>query len=372
MGRSQAEAVPAINWREDIARTGYVPDVEPPRRVTLAWSMEGFNKGEHTAAKGSAVLANGTLLAAGDTGVLYRITLEGEVLWGAATWPSSFGIHGTPSIWNGTAYIGAYDGAMYAFDLATGEHLWRTPVGDSIGASPLIHDGTLYISVETHDPSGLIVALDPETGQELWRDERITDHPHSSIALDPERGLLVVGSNDGKLYAWHLSNRTPAWTYDTGDPIKGPIALWDGAAFFGSWDRQVHRVDLGTGQADWTYPTEGYVMSGAGIDPRTGTVYIGSHDGNVYALHADTGELAWAFPTGGRVTSSPTIAGDLVLVGSYDEHLYALDRFTGEEVWSYEASGQVTSSPLVLEDHVAFLERADERTGRLYLLERAG
>ncbi len=358
-----------VTWRGGVHRIGYQPNETAPEAITLAWSLPGINKGTHTAAKSSPLYVDGSWLVPGDTGILYRVSHAGEVLWAAASWPSNNGFHGTPVVHNGTVYLGAYDGALYAFELETGEELWRTRLGGSIGASPLYHEGLIYMAVETPEPSGHVSIVDAQTGEELWRDERITDHPHSSIALDPEADRFVVGANDGLLYAWNTSTRELAWTFETDEPIKGPVAVYAGSAYAGSWDDHVYRVELATGELVWAYETDGNVMGGVAIDPATGILYVGSFDDTVYALDAGTGELVWRRGTGGSVLSSPVIAGDTVLVGSYDEHLYAFNATTGAMVWRYEANGRVSSSAGVGGGQIAFTERADERPGRLYVLE---
>lgn len=359
-------------WRADLQRTGYLPCEHVPDAVQLAYTVPAINTGDHTAAKASPVALEDGWLVPGDTGNLTRFDERGRIVWTRATRPSGFGIHGTPAIHDGTAYIGAYDGALYAFDLATGELRWRTQLGGSIGASPLVHDGQVYIAVETPDPDGYVSIVDAATGEEVWRSGKPTDHPHSSVAIAPEAGLFLVGSNDGNLYAWDLTTRDLLWTFETGDAIKGPILVHDGAAFLGSWDDRVYRVDLATGEQDWAYETGDNVMNGPAVDPRTGTLYVGSFDDNVYALAAEDGHLRWRTGLGGSILSSPVLADDRLLVGAYDEHLYALDATDGSIVWSYEARGRVTSSAAVHDGRIAFTERADEEGGRLYVLEGAG
>lgn len=368
-------------FRNDIFRTGYFPDASVPDAVKLDWEIDGINKWTHTAAKGSPTVVDDTVYVGGDTGALYSITLDGEMNWGVATHPSANGIHGTPAVEGDVVYIGAYDGAMYAYDRGNGDLLWRTDIAGSIGSSPAYYKGNIYVSVETPKPSGVMAVLDAETGEILWKDTRIGNHPHSSVALDPGNNVMTVGANDGVLYAWDLEEPKFRWTFKTQgakeanrhQAIKGPIMVYDGGAFFGSWDHNVYRVDLNSGEEDWRFGTDDMIMSGAAVDPNTGTVYIGSHDHNLYALDSQTGDKEWSAETGGWIIGSPTVAGDKVLTGSYDERLHAFDKDTGDKVWDFEANGWITSNPQVYGDRVVFTTRADyqgdDRAGSLYMLE---
>ena len=105
------------------------------------------------------ILTDGDVVIAGDTGEVRRVTPEGEVVWGSSVEPTTRGIHGTPAVANGTVYVGAYDGALYAFDLDSGERFWRVKLGDAIGSSPGYYDGTVYIAVEYDDPSGALFGI---------------------------------------------------------------------------------------------------------------------------------------------------------------------------------------------------------------------
>jgi outer membrane protein assembly factor BamB len=368
-------AVATTTFRGDNQRLGVFPDATVPREPTVDWTHRGVNTGDHTAAKASPVATpGGDVVVPGDTGDVWRLTPTGAVVWRTAVEPTSRGIHGTPVIANGTVYVGAYDGALYAFDLETGDRFWRSKLGDAIGSSPGYHDGVVYVAVEYDEPSGAMFGVDAVTGSVVWHDQRPTDHPHSTCAIDREAGRLVVGSNDGHLYAWTYPDREFAWSFPTDGPIKGPVATHDGSAFFGSWDDHVYRVDLADGSDVWAVELGNLVMSGPAVEAATDTVYVGSHDSGLYALDLATGTVRWRFDTDGRLIGCPVVAGDHVLAGSHDRHCYAVEKATGEAVWRVEGVGNVSSTPLVVDGAVYFTDRASDayledgsgETGGLY------
>jgi outer membrane protein assembly factor BamB len=355
-----------------------------PKTVRQDWKLPGINKGDHTAPKSSIVpTPDGNLIIAGDTGMIYSVTPDGTVNWVAGTHPSGHGIHGTPVVAEGAVYIGAYDGALYAFDVTTGEQQWRTqfgdpdapsPLGGGIGGSPIYHEGTIYVAVEFADPcpSGGLFAVDATTGAVEHEDRWPTSHPHSTPGIDYETGTIAFGANDGVLYAWSFPELERAWSFETDAPdddndVKGPIGVYDGAFFFGSWNESVYRVDAATGEKQWEFETDGYVMGGTVVDAETGTVYTGSHDEHCYALDAASGDVQWRFETDGWITGSPTVTPEHVLIGSYDGYLYALDKESGEEVWSLSNNGRITSKPLVHDGAIYYTEGSSEDwTGGAY------
>lgn len=348
-------------FRGDLRRQGVFPDESIPESPAVEWTIPEINTADHTAAKASAVgLPDGDVVVPGDTGEVRRVSPDGAVRWIADVTDAQRGIHGTPAVADGTVYIGAYDGVLYALDLETGERFWRNDLGDAIGSSPAYHDGSVYIAVEYYDPSGSMFGLDAVTGDVEWEDDRPTSHPHSTCAIDPEAGYLVVGANDHNCYAWSYPDLEHQWTFGTGRDIKGPIAIADGSAFFGSWDDHLYRVDLESGTEEWTFEAGSLVMTGPSIEPDRGIVYTGSHDSQLYALDMATGTVEWSFDTGGHLIGCPTVTSEHVLVGSYDRHCYAVEKTTGEETWRVEANGRVTSTPRVVDGAVYFTDRATQ------------
>lgn len=359
-------------FRGNVERHGYYPDQTVPSDVEVAWSVPGVNVGDHTAAKSSAVpVPGGDVIIPGDSRRVYRISSDGDVRWETKITDASRGIHGTPAIANGLVYLGGYDGVFTALDLETGDIAWQTPLGDAIGSSPAYHDGTVYIAVEYIPPDGSLFGLDAASGTVEWESPRPDDHPHSTTAIDRDSGTMVVGSNDGRCYGWEYPSRSFKWSFNTGEPIKGPIATYDRGAFFGSWDSNFYRLDLADGTVDWTFNARDDIMSGPAIDRGTGTVYVGSHDANLYALDFVTGERKWQVDTGGLVIGCPTVTADHVLVGSYadDGHLTAYNKTTGEQSWRVTQDGWITSTPRVTADGIYYTERAtDSDAGAAYKL----
>jgi len=369
-----ADASATATFRGDLRNRGFRPGATVPASVEAAWTLPDVNVGEHTAPKAGAVRdPAGNYLLPGDDGAVRSVTVDGEVNWLSRTEAADRGIHGTPTVANGHAYVGAYDGALYAFDLDTGRRVWRNRLGDAIGASPTYHEGTLYTAVEYGDPTGSGFGVDAVTGREVWRDDRPTDHPHSTPAIDTDAGHFVFGANDGRCYGWSFPTMERRFAFETGGPIKGPVTIHDGGAFFGSWDSFVYRVDLADGTEDWSVETGDLVMGGIAADPDRDVVYAGGHDGILRALDAATGEAVWTYDAGGWLIGSVTTTGDTVLVGSNGGRLHAVRADDGERRWTYDPpGGDVSSDPYVDADGVVVSARAtDDESGHAVRLVAA-
>ncbi|RQG95899.1 outer membrane protein assembly factor BamB family protein [Natrarchaeobius chitinivorans] len=370
-------------FRRGLRRYGYYPEAVVPSDVRVDWSFP-VNRIGHTAAKSTPrpTPDGETVLVASDAGDVHAVTPEGERRWTletAASW--SLGFHGTPAVVGDVAYIGGYDGALYAIAVETGELIWRTGVREfdgsiAIGSSPAYIDGTLYLLAEYSNPaSGALWEIDAETGTPTWSDDRIWGMPHPSPAIDCDAGRLVTGSNDGVVYCWEFPSLEFAWSYQAGGEdgpdgdsmaggrfnlgaeIKGTTPVYDGAAFVGSWDGRFYRLDLEDGSEEWSFETGRVIMSNPALDPEEGVVYVGGDDRHVYALDTDTGEELWSANVNGRVIGSVTATAETILAGSYDTHLYALDRETGERRWRVENRGHVTGGAIPDGDRIYYAER---------------
>jgi outer membrane protein assembly factor BamB len=370
-------------FQANLRRQGYYPDERVPDSVAVHWEFP-HNFVGHTAAKSSPVptLDRERVLFAGDSGRVEARKPTGETRWSTMTDATDLGFHGSPTVVGDVAYIGGYDGAIYALDVETGEIIWKTSAADlggtlAVGSSPAYHDGVLYFIVEYGNPSsGALWAIDPATGQPLWHDDRLWGQPHPSPTIDLDAGRIFAGSNDGRVYCWEYPSLEFAWTYQAGPEggptgkskaggqfnlgaeIKGTVAAYDGRGYVGSWDNHLHCIDLKTGEGIWTFDTGRSNMSNPAIDPETGVVYTGSDSGFVFALDAETGEKRWEFDVGGRVIGAVTLTAETVLAGSYDTHVYALDAETGDQRWRVENRSWVTSAPVPVDGRIYYAERA--------------
>ena len=117
-------------------------------------------------------------------------------------------------------YLQGSNGTLMALDLATGKEAWRhqfasykTPItdGPDLGKSyDLYPDMTLTTTRDVlyvQDGGGLVAALDPATGKELWN-KRISQvvwgqtHTDNLFVLQPvDKGFLVIAS-DGNVDLW--------------------------------------------------------------------------------------------------------------------------------------------------------------------------
>jgi len=369
-------------FQRGLRRLGYYPDETVPESPSVNWSFP-INFNGHTAAKSTPVPTpdGETILIAGDKGRITARAPNGKMRWTIQTDATHNGFHGSPAVVGDTAYVGGYDGDMYAFDVETGEMVWHTESDEldgatAIGSSPAYYEGSLYAITEFWNPSrGALWKFDAETGEPTWKSRRMWGQPHPSPTIDLDAGKILAGSNDGAVYCWEFPSLEFAWKFQAGGEngpqgeskgggafnlgaeIKGTVAAHDGYGYVGTWDDHFYCLDLADGSEVWSYDTGASTMANPALDPDEGVVYTSSNSNVAYAFDVETGEKLWTTDVGGSVIGALTVTAGTVLVGSYDSHLYALDKQTGGRCWRVENRGHVTSGAVPVDGRIYYAER---------------
>ncbi len=271
----------------------------------------------------------------------YENTLNaGNVGSMATDWTFATGalVESSPTVANGTAYVGSDDDNVYALNATTGAKVWTFATGSSVTSSPAVANGVVYVGSYDDD----VYALNATTGAKVWRFATGSPVTSSPTVVN---GVVYVSSTDDDVYALDATTGTKIWSFATGASITSSPAVANGMVYFGSYDDNVYALNASTGAKVWSFTAGSYVSSSPAV--ADGIVYVGSFDHDLYALNAATGAELWSFTAGAVVGSEPAVADGMVYIGSYDDNLYALNAATGAEVWSFTTGGSVASSPAV-------------------------
>jgi outer membrane protein assembly factor BamB len=112
---------------------------------------------------------------------------------------------------DGVVYVTGKDKSTYAIDLTTGAPIWHTQLvkgtnGD-VSSSALVGD-TLYLGSDDG-----VYALNATTGAVVWHVlSQFTFYASPSITGPPGQQVLVIGNNEGRLYALNLADGSTVWT----------------------------------------------------------------------------------------------------------------------------------------------------------------
>ncbi|MCL5994685.1 MAG: PQQ-binding-like beta-propeller repeat protein [Chloroflexi bacterium] len=237
----------------------------------------------------------------------------------------------------GRIYFGATDKHLYALD-ARGLFLWSYETGDNIASQPLVARGDDGAIVIFGSEDRYIYGLDAESGQLRWR-VRTGGAVVSSAALLPSpptplpggeggtekegRTLVVIGSDDGGVYALEPTTGEQAWLFSTGDAVEAPIVIEDNVVYVASRDHTLYALDGANGQALWT-ADGGDVLRSA---PAAGesAIYVVQAYGGLSAFDRSSGKPLWS-TVEKRYVGPPVViatpAGEAVLVADTDGNVH--------------------------------------------------
>ena len=277
---------------------------------------------------------------------------------------------------NGVVYVGTKDGRVQALVDNGFEGVrpnWSFPQSEGtenlkgVYSPPVVVGQLLYIAGE----SGFIYALDVDSGSPSDRGWRRPQGQQQDIeplvagpAYDPINELLLVPSEDGRLYGYVADTGESLWDspFPTGDKIWSTPVVSNGVAFFGSHDGKIYAVNTATGKEIWSFETGGVVAGRPLI--FEGMVIAGSFNKNLYALDAEDGSLRWQFEGENWFWAGAASNGETIFAPSMDGHVYALDR-NGILQWKYDTGNSVVSTPVLVPRGLVVAPR----DGRLLLLD---
>ena len=167
--------------------------------------------------------------------------------------------------------------------------------------------------------------------------------------------LVLIGSSDGKLYAFNATDPDDVfleWRFGTKDKVWSTPTVADGVAYFGSLDHHVYAVRIEDGTLKWKTETKGGVVASPVV--VGGRLYVGSFDSVFYALDAATGQEVWRFTGADNwYWGRAVVHESTVYAPSLDGNLYALDIATGERQWALDTGKRIVGSPVVVLDMIA-------------------
>jgi outer membrane protein assembly factor BamB len=227
-------------------------------------------------------------------------------------------------------YLG-YAG-LYAFDMR-GTPVWSKPMdaprmrtGWGTAASPVLHDGRIYIVNDNEDRS-FIAAFDAPTGAQVWRTDREGEASNwaTPFVWQNERRTEIVTTGTKKVRS-----------YDTNGRL-----LWELAGM-----TSIHAVTPVAGHGLL------FVSSGYFPDNPRPTYAIrpgGTGDISLQAGETSNAFIAWSNPTLASAYPSPLVVGDQYYTLMDRGFLTSNDPKTGREIYGRQRiavdSGTFTASP---------------------------
>ena len=327
--------------------------------VSQLWSAS-IGKGEEKLGIGQRpAIANGRVYAAAVEGGVSAFDLHtGQSLWRYA---SELSLSGGPGAGDGLVVVGGLEGDVIALDAGTGEERWKVKVSNEVLVAPAIGGGMVFV----HSNDGRLTALDAGTGERRWFYSpdvpALTVRGSGAITLGP--GLLFVGNDNGTLVALSMSDGNVIWTTPVAEPdgrselermadVDGPAVLDNATLYATSYKNHTVAIDGPSGRLMWDRENGGP----RGLGLSNSSVVVTDPTGKVWGLDRNTGGSLWqqnglAY----RKATAPAVQGDYAVVGDFEGALHWLRLSDGAFAARMTLGGAISGQPAV-EDGVLVVQ----------------
>lgn len=235
-------------------------------------------------------------------------------------------------------FVGTENGDVVALNPETGELVWRVKVKGEVIASPAAGDG--YVLVNTS--AGYMFALHPDTGEQRWMHEQESALLSLRGTSEPviASGGVIFGSGAGKVsvliadkgvLAWDAAIAVPKGATDLSrmvDVDATPIVV-DGTIYAIAFNGELVALELRTGRVMWKREYASFrdmVIEG-------NTIYLVDSVGKIFAIDRRNGLEQWAqLGLHKHFLTGPAVYKDYLAVGDVEGNLFWLDKNTGEFV----------------------------------------
>jgi outer membrane protein assembly factor BamB len=272
----------------------------------------------------------------------------------------------SPTVAAGVVYFGSGDGHIYAVDARTGVLRWSYKTGNVVHSSPAVSGGILYAgSWDTY-----FYALNAATGELEWKFKTgedpathlMTGIPGSAAVAN---GAVYFGCRDANFYALDAATGALKWKVpNDGSWVIASPAVADGVVYYTTSDsHRFQAIDASSGKILYWLPTNIYSFSSPAIASSRG--YFGTFDGQLHVVDLEKHAYAGAFATPGFAANGPRYLGP-------DGGLKADGVWTGDTLddmivnirTKVFSMGSILSSPAV-QDGVVYFGSVD---GKLYAI----
>lgn len=335
----------------------------------LAWSVGiGAGDGRKNRITADPVVAGGRIFTLDAEARVSAVSTGGQLLWSRDLVPSgdarSDASGGGLAFGDGKLFVSSGFGLMTALDPETGAEIWQQNLRATGSGDPTVKDGLVYL-VAGDDVAW---ALDTDTGRIRWRLSATPDVQNvmggPAPAVTEKYAVFAFGSGEvqgafrkGGLRLWDSQIAGQRKGYSSariGDITSDPVIMGD-RIYVGTHSGRTVALNLGNGERLWT-ATDGPLNT---IWPTDNSVFLVTDRNELVRLNAEDGTRVWAqtlpFFTKDRPRRQteifghhgPIIAGGNLIVASNDGKMRLFDPANGTLRGAVDIPGGATTNPVV-------------------------
>ncbi len=268
-----------------------------------AWTAQIAGSSNRARLASAPVVGGGRLYAVGSDGAISAF----DAATGARVWvhnPEVASELRTAVFGGGVSYAGdrVYatngTGEVIALDAATGASVWKVKPAGPLRGAPTVDFGSVYVMTQDNQ----IVALDAASGKLQWQES-------AASTASGVFGVAAPAAGQGTVIAGYSSGELVAYRYENGRSL---------------WADALSRTNISTQVGSLTDIDADPIIDG-------GRVYALGQGGRMAAYELVTGQRIWELNLAG--ISTPALAGEWIFTLTDDARLLAIARASGKVRW---------------------------------------
>ncbi|MCY4655621.1 MAG: outer membrane protein assembly factor BamB [Gammaproteobacteria bacterium] len=349
-------------------------DFDTEARVDVQWSKQvGKGLGRKSVTITPAIVADRIVVADAFGFVEAFDRFSGKKLWskkvGTPLKKNAFNLNdrrdishlsGGVGAGQGKVFVGTIRGEFIALDVVTGEMLWQVNLSSEILAPATVWRDLVVLN--TND--GKLFALDHEDGEQVWvytsQDPIITLRGTASPVVDG--GIAYSGFASGLVAAIDLNSGALMWDQRVSDPegtseldrivdVDGRPLVTRQVVFAGSHQGAVRAIRRSDGSVMWEAKEPTYHSLASGL----GLIFVVNDNSDVVALDENSGQEVWRQSSFiRRGLSDPIAIGNYLLFGDLEGYVHAIAQSDGRLMARRKVASGGISSPFVFEDDMVY------------------
>lgn len=314
----------AVSYQMNSAHTGAVNFNNLAFPSAAAWATNvGGTPSYAIIAQGEVIVTVST--SSGEKLVALDQT-TGSVVWG----PIAIANQNNATYENGRVFT--FTGSVIAptltaYDAATGDVDWSTPISDFIDMIPTAADGLVFVTGYQADT---LYAFDEATGTKVWS-QNGSGGLWGSPAVTADGVYTTYGCTT---YDVRPATGEVIWKQVASGPCGGgrPAVVANGLVYSpfvpNSYSGDAYDAETGTDEGSYTAATDPAFSASMGY-------YLQS--GNLVGVTLSDNTVQWSFAGDGHLFGNPIAVDQYVFIASVTGNLYAVDSATGTAAWTVTA-----------------------------------
>ena len=328
--------------------------------VTRAWGTRaGQGSSGETRLSAPPIVYQGRVYVMDVAATVTAISLTGGRGWNVSLRPEGEEadgvIGGGLAADGGRLYAATGYGSIVALDPDSGGQLWIRDLRVPIRSAPTAAGGRIFVVAA----DSRIHALSAEDGSDIWSYRGIPEATGLIASTSPavSGDTVVVPYSSGEVIAFNAASGSPVWTDSLtrtqlltslsgiNDVAARPV-IDAGTAYAVSVSGRMIAADLRSGERNWTRNIAGTQAPAAAGE----TIYVVSLNGQLAALARSGGQVRWITQLPGDRSvrwNGPVLAGGQLWLSSSAGNMVSVDATSGQVSGQYPLGAASYIAPIV-------------------------